>query len=262
MSDKLRLFTSFVVNFDTAHRNPKWVLEHISKKTISGGGNRCGQPGCGPCRARRVFLSSGLRFLAARRLGLLPPGALVCLVALQLAGTGACKLWKAAHPQRRIWRPPLSLPPCCRKNSEFFEDPAIEPRFRSKLANYRGSGFDRGHMAPASNHKASQQAMDETFCLSNMSPQVPSSACLLAWARLPCGSWQKGLLLRCRSTAAHPTRLCMPAVTGSSTAGFQSLARCARRQPSPSEALEPTCNSWDLFCATSAASCCSAGLPQ
>ena len=36
----------------------------------------------------------------------------------------------------------------------------------------RRSGFDRGHMAPAGNHRSSQQAMDDTFFLSNMSPQV------------------------------------------------------------------------------------------
>ena len=40
VSDKLRLFTDYVVNFDTTHRNPKWVLEHISKKTVVGDGNR------------------------------------------------------------------------------------------------------------------------------------------------------------------------------------------------------------------------------
>lgn len=41
-----------------------------------------------------------------------------------------------------------------RTNSEFTEDRGIERRFRSKLEDYRGSGYDRGHMAPASNHKA------------------------------------------------------------------------------------------------------------
>uniref|UniRef100_A0A672YDP1 Endonuclease n=1 Tax=Sphaeramia orbicularis TaxID=375764 RepID=A0A672YDP1_9TELE len=37
----------------------------------------------------------------------------------------------------------------------------------------RGSGFDRGHLAAAANHKWSQKAMDDTFYLSNVAPQNP-----------------------------------------------------------------------------------------
>ena len=34
------------------------------------------------------------------------------------------------------------------------------------------SGFDRGHLAPAANHRLNQAICDETFLMSNMSPQV------------------------------------------------------------------------------------------
>jgi len=42
------------------------------------------------------------------------------------------------------------------------------------LSDYRGSGFDRGHLAPAGDMKWSRTAMSESFLMSNMSPQVPS----------------------------------------------------------------------------------------
>lgn len=37
--------------------------------------------------------------------------------------------------------------------------------------NYKNSGFDRGHLCPAGDRKYSQEAHDETFLTSNISPQ-------------------------------------------------------------------------------------------
>eukprot|EP01137_Pigoraptor_chileana_P020926 Opistho-2@83952 len=59
-----------------------------------------------------------------------------------------------------------------RQESDFREDDADPPIFRAKNSDYRKSGFDRGHLAAAANHRYAQSAMDETFYLSNMSPQV------------------------------------------------------------------------------------------
>ncbi|KAI8093083.1 uncharacterized protein BX664DRAFT_328884 [Halteromyces radiatus] len=59
-----------------------------------------------------------------------------------------------------------------RDHSKFQEDPDVLPIFRSTLADYSGSGYDRGHMAPAGDAVFNQTAMDQTFYLSNMSPQV------------------------------------------------------------------------------------------
>jgi endonuclease G len=59
-----------------------------------------------------------------------------------------------------------------RGKSEFKEDSVFHPYFRSTNQDYRGSGYDRGHMAAAANHRSSQNFMDQTFVLSNIAPQV------------------------------------------------------------------------------------------
>ena len=58
-----------------------------------------------------------------------------------------------------------------RKNN-FKEDPDVETG-SAKLIDYKGSGYDRGHLCPAAAMKISNQAMSESFYMSNMSPQVP-----------------------------------------------------------------------------------------
>jgi endonuclease G len=59
-----------------------------------------------------------------------------------------------------------------RKHSVFVEDVTIPAMFRAKLKDYFRSGYDRGHQVPAADAKWSQDAMDATFALSNMCPQV------------------------------------------------------------------------------------------
>ncbi|GBF90528.1 DNA RNA non-specific endonuclease [Raphidocelis subcapitata] len=108
-TEQLRFFSGFVSCFDSATRNPKWVLEFISKDSLKGEG--------------------------------------------------------------------------ARDQSTFYEDTSIEERFRSKLADFQDSGYDRGHMAPAANHKGSQKAMDDTFALTNISPQVGAGFNRDYWAR-------------------------------------------------------------------------------
>ena len=58
-----------------------------------------------------------------------------------------------------------------RKNN-FKAEPFIKKNAVT-LEDYRGSGFDRGHLCPAGSMKLNQLAMDESFYLSNMSPQLP-----------------------------------------------------------------------------------------
>jgi DNA/RNA endonuclease G (NUC1) len=54
----------------------------------------------------------------------------------------------------------------------FKADPALSEGRRSELTDYKGLGFDRGHMAPAGDRTKDQRLKDETFFLSNMIPQV------------------------------------------------------------------------------------------
>lgn len=59
-----------------------------------------------------------------------------------------------------------------RRHSIFEEDMSIPEKFRAKLKDYFRSGYDRGHQVPAADAKWSQEAMNSTFALSNMCPQV------------------------------------------------------------------------------------------
>lgn len=59
-----------------------------------------------------------------------------------------------------------------RKN-RFKADPKLPAGERAELSDYAGSGFDRGHMAPAGNQTVDTTLKYETFYLSNMAPQAP-----------------------------------------------------------------------------------------
>ncbi|KAI8622638.1 hypothetical protein BC830DRAFT_1088150 [Chytriomyces sp. MP71] len=61
-----------------------------------------------------------------------------------------------------------------RKHSTFKEDASIPQDFRVKPVDYINSGYDRGHLVPAADVVESQQAIDETFLMTNTSPQAPA----------------------------------------------------------------------------------------
>jgi endonuclease G, mitochondrial len=58
-----------------------------------------------------------------------------------------------------------------RDGCRFKEDALIPKIFRSTLKDYQKSGYDRGHLACAANHGDSVENMEDTFFLSNISPQ-------------------------------------------------------------------------------------------
>lgn len=61
--------------------------------------------------------------------------------------------------------------PAKRKNN-FKADSSIKTG-SATLADYRKSGYDRGHLCPAADQKESVDAMSDSFYMSNMSPQAP-----------------------------------------------------------------------------------------
>ena len=56
------------------------------------------------------------------------------------------------------------------RGNKFIPDPEVVGR-QAVDNDYKHSGWDRGHHAPAADMKWSKQAMDESFYLSNISPQ-------------------------------------------------------------------------------------------
>lgn len=91
------------------------------------------------------------------------------------------------------------------RTNKFSSDPEVEGC--AKTWDYSYSGYDRGHMAPAGDMKWSQEAMTETFLLTNICPQVKS---------LNAGSW-KGLEEKCRQWAEADSAIyivCGPVIDG------------------------------------------------
>lgn len=69
------------------------------------------------------------------------------------------------------------------RTNEFAPDPALPESERAVPADYRRSGFDRGHLAPAADFSTSTEHMRESFYLSNIVPQVGENN-RGVWARL------------------------------------------------------------------------------
>lgn len=68
-----------------------------------------------------------------------------------------------------------------RKESFFQEDKSLPVQARSTRADYKYSGFNRGHIAPAAMFQRNHEAYVRTYLLSNMSPQ---------YRRFNSGIWQ------------------------------------------------------------------------
>src|SRR5882757_8072986 len=69
--------------------------------------------------------------------------------------------------------PALVAGDATREDQDFKADPAIKPPEKAaQPSDYDGSGFDKGHNAPAADFHGDQDALDDTFFFSNAVPQV------------------------------------------------------------------------------------------
>ncbi len=68
---------------------------------------------------------------------------------------------------------PEKLIKAAKRTDKFLSDPEITTG-SATLEDYKGSGYDRGHLAPAADMAYSVETMKESFFMSNMSPQEPA----------------------------------------------------------------------------------------
>lgn len=82
-----------------------------------------------------------------------------------------------------------------KRSDRYFPDARLRAAERASLDDYKGSGYDRGHLAPAGDMKT-PEAMAQSFSLANMVPQAPEHNR---------GAWAKSVEAPTRKFAARAT---------------------------------------------------------
>ncbi len=76
-------------------------------------------------------------------------------------------LWSAEHPTAASLAAARETP----RQGQFYVEPRLPPADQAQIADYRRSGYDRGHMTP-SGDMPDEQSQQQTFSLANMVPQT------------------------------------------------------------------------------------------
>lgn len=84
------------------------------------------------------------------------------------SGMSKTPLWSAEHLS------PARLSQKIKREDSFHEETRVSTQHRAVLADYRGSGYDRGHMAP-NGDMPTKQSQADSFSLANMVPQAPKN---------------------------------------------------------------------------------------
>lgn len=84
------------------------------------------------------------------------------------SGVSKTPLWVAEHLY------PARLSQKIKREDSFHEELRVSQQHRALLSDYRGSGYDRGHMAP-NGDMGSKASQADSFSLANMVPQAPKN---------------------------------------------------------------------------------------
>jgi len=95
-----------------------------------------------------------------------------------------------------------------RSKMKFVADESFHEFHRATNKDYAGSGYDRGHLAAAANHRHSESAMNQTFILSNVSPQVGQGFNRDAWNNLE--KYVRGIARKAKNTYVCTGPLYLP----------------------------------------------------
>lgn len=61
-----------------------------------------------------------------------------------------------------------------KRRDDFRVDPEVPEKYSAQLSDYAGNPYDRGHLVPGADNTQNEEAMSESFFLTNMVPQVPN----------------------------------------------------------------------------------------